>query len=464
MRRLIATTRGRLVLTQVVVLAFALLLSDIAVYVLLSTTEFRAADQVLVSQATTLGAGLDDNNGVISFAGKDLPNETQQGIAVDAAIVAANGAVVQTPGQPLDTTRLQGLASSARGGNVTWLTFTDTHGTPRRAMAQTINVGAGTPAVLVVSRSVQEIQTTLVRTALFLAGLSIGVVFVGALLARRLAGRVLRPVRRISGMARSLSEHDLHERVDIAVPNDELGELVETFNGMLARLEASFESLRRFIADASHELRSPLTLMRTELEGTLARPRSVDQYQGVLKDLESEVESMSRVADHLLYLARADAGGLNPAVTEVDVADMLLAAAARWRKLARSQTRTIDVAAPESGTVLADEDLLRRVLDNLLENALRHSPPGGRIDLSATRKDGHWLIDVRDQGPGVEPLLVPRLFQRFARADDARGRENGGAGLGLALSQAIAVAHGGTLELVDGQGPGATFRLELPAV
>jgi heavy metal sensor kinase len=315
---------------------------------------------------------------------------------------------------------------------------------------------------LIVSRSIGELQSALTQTILFLAVLSVLIVVAGTLLAHRLAGNILEPVRRIASTARSLSQHELHRRVEVKVPPDELGELVETFNSMLARLEASFDSLRRFTADASHELRSPLALMRSELEGTLARARTPAEYERVLRDLEAEVEHMARMVDQLLMLARADAGALQPARTNLDVADFLHETAARWRPMADRRNVKLDVDAPDSGSVSADPDLLRRVMDNLLDNATRHSPAGTAVRLTGVPAPGGWTIEVRDQGPGIPAAARDALFERFARAEDARARDGGGAGLGLALSRAIAESHGGSLQLADPNGRGATFRLFLP--
>jgi signal transduction histidine kinase len=231
---------------------------------------------------------------------------------------------------------------------------------------------------------------------------------------------------------------------------------------MLARLEASFESLRRFTADASHELRSPLALMRSELEGTLARSRTPAEYERVLRDLEAEVEHMSRMVDQLLMLARADAGALQPAATDLDVADFLHETAARWRPMADQRHVRLDVDAPDSGNVSADPDLLRRVMDNLIDNATRHSPAGTAVRLSGAPTAGGWSIEVHDEGPGIPAAARAALFERFARVDGARARDGGGAGLGLALSRAIAESHGGSLQLADQNGRGATFRLFLP--
>jgi signal transduction histidine kinase len=237
---------------------------------------------------------------------------------------------------------------------------------------------------------------------------------------------------------------------------------VDTFNTMLARLEAGFISMGRFTADASHELRAPLALMRAQLEGALSRSRSRDEYREVLESLQAEVEHLSRLADQLLILARSDAGALMPAKEPVDVADFLYETAARWEGMASENGKQLEVNAPSSGRLDADPALLRRVLDNLVENGLRHTAEGSAVVLRGYPAGGGWNVEVADQGPGIAPVDRGRLFTRFARTDSARSPEDGGAGLGLALSAAIASAHGGTLELVTNGAPGATFRLHLP--
>jgi heavy metal sensor kinase len=463
-RRLLAGTRIRLTLTFAAVLAVAILVADIALYLALSRAETSAAADVLVSQASVIAGGIEDINGKVQFGTGDLPTETQQGVAVDAAIVALDGSVIQTPGQALSASTLSKIAADARkqASPAPPFDVRDSRGVPRLVYAQLLPAGQGGPAVLIVSRSIGELQSALTQTIVFLAALSVLIVLAGTLLAHRLAGNILEPVRRIASTARSLSQHELHRRVEVDVPPDELGELVETFNGMLARLEASFESLRRFTADASHELRSPLALMRSELEGTLARARTPAEYETVLRDLEAEVEHMARMVDQLLMLARADAGALQPAATNLDVADFLHETAARWRPMADRRQVQLDVDAPDSGSVAADPDLLRRVMDNLIDNATRHSPAGTAVQLTGAPTAEGWNIEVRDQGPGIPSAARAALFERFARVDDARARDGGGAGLGLALSRAIAESHGGSLQLVEPNGRGATFRLFLP--
>jgi heavy metal sensor kinase len=456
-------TRGRLTLTHAAVLTVALLIADFALYFIVLQVEQKAADDLLRAQASTIAAGIEDINGQVTFGGGDLPNETHQGVPVEAAIVSVSGPTqLQTPTQsirPQDLSRI--VAAARRTGAPVLFDVTDVHGAARRVLAEPLVTGQSNP-VLVVSRSMGEVLASMATVKLLLVLLTALVVLTATALAYRQTGRALEPVRSIASMARSISEHDLHRRVDLAVPPDELGELVATFNAMLARLDDSFEGLRRFTADASHELRTPLALMRTELDSALARNREPAEYRRVLLEMQHEVEHMARMVDRLLMLARFDAGALHPAITSVDVADTLYEAAARWRSEAQKKSVSIEVDAPETGQAKADPDLLRRVLDNLLDNAVRHTPDGGEVRLKAEPDGGGWRLDVHDGGPGVPVDARPLLFQRFARPDGHRQRTNGGAGLGLALSQAIAEAHGGSLVLVENGAAGALFRLTLP--
>jgi two-component system, OmpR family, sensor kinase len=463
MRRLLGTTRGRLVVLSLALLLLALLVADGAVLTSLYLTESNASDDVLSSQSRIIRATIEDSNGHITLDTPDIPSETQAGIAVDAAVVGSGVVLAHSTAQPLSTSDLGALErrATAAGGPV-WADLVDSRGVHRRALAVPLTGGSGPAPVLIVSRSVGEMQSTLQNTFIVLAAVSLVLLAAGGALTYWLAGRALRPVRTIAGLARSISEHDLHRRVDIKAPPDELGELVDTFNSMLARLEASFESLGRFTADASHELRSPLALMRSEIEGALSRNRSREEYKRVLTALEGEVDHLSRLADQLLVLARADAGALEPAREQVDVADLLHETAARWETAAEKSNSRIEVDAPSAGVVAADPRLLRRVLDNLVDNAIRHAPGGSEVSLRGYRSNGGWSLEVADSGPGVPPARRPQLFARFAKSDGARTPEGVGAGLGLALSAAIAAAHGGTLELVAGDEPGARFRLRLP--
>jgi signal transduction histidine kinase len=444
----------------------SLVLADAAVVGSLYVTETSEADRALVQQATLLSGSIDQVNGQPAFAGGEIPGETSSGVAVDAVIVSNGQIVAQTPGQPVGSATLTAIAAQALDHHqAQWENVTDSRQVPRRVYALPLRLDQTPPSVLVVSRSVAEMQTALQRTALFVALLSLLTLGVTGAVANWLAGRVLRPVRTIAGLARNISEKDLNRRVEVRVPPDELGELVDTFNSMLGRLEADFDSLRRFTADASHELRAPLALMRSELELSLSRVRSTSEYQASQRILLAEVEHLSRVAEQLLLLARADAGTLTPVGEPIDVVDFLTETEQRWSAESRRNSVSLKTMKPAEGLVEADASLLRRVVDNLIENAIRHAPSGSDVMLSARPAGSGWIFEVTDRGPGVPEGMRPRLFERFFSADEIRTRDaTAGAGLGLALGAAIARAHGGELRLVDApDGVGAVFQLSLPA-
>lgn len=233
---------------------------------------------------------------------------------------------------------------------------------------------------------------------------------------------------------------------------------------MLARLEASFESLRRFTADAAHELRAPLTIVRAEAEVALSKERTNEELRESIRSLLEEVERLSRTADQLLLLARADAGALTAHRQPVDLPDLIEETVDRWRTLAADRAVDLIVDAPGGAVINGDPDLLRRLLDNLIDNAIRFTPANGTVDvaLSPTASDG-WRVTVSDTGPGVDPALNDGIFERFTRADPARQRETGGAGLGLALCAAIVTAHGGSIHAGAAQEGGAIFVVDLPA-
>jgi heavy metal sensor kinase len=450
------------VLTAVAIFAIALIVADGIVLASVTSFQSQSADAVLVAQAQLLASSAQDSNGQVSFDTSDLPGETSNGIAVDAALVSGNTVVLQTPSQPLARDTLLSLSNQVISSHApVYANVVDSRHVPRRAYAMPVTGGNGAEA-LVVSRSTAEMLEYQGRTFASLLAVSIVLLVMGGALTYWLAGRALRPVRNIAGIARSISEHDLQRRVDVKVPPDELGELVDTFNSMLDRLEAGFKSMGRFTADASHELRAPLTLMRAEIESALRRGRTKEEYRLALESVQGEVDHLARLTDQLLILARADAGALVPAREKVDVADFLHETGARWEPAAERRSVRVEISAPDSGFVEGDPALLRRVMDNLVDNAIRYTNEGTAVALRGYASNGGWNVEVADHGPGIPPGYRAQLFTRFARPDMARSAEDGGAGLGLALSEAIARAHGGSLELVDNGGTGAVFRLHLP--
>jgi signal transduction histidine kinase len=262
------------------------------------------------------------------------------------------------------------------------------------------------------------------------------------------AGRALRPVEAIR--ARVATTRDPSVRVPVPAARDEVGRLAETMNAMLARLQAGQAVQRRFVADASHELRSPLATIATGLE-LLSRG---DADRDTVTALRGEAERLGRLVDALLLLARADESGLRPRFEDVDLDEV--AEAERLRPAGRIVPR-IEAAHVR---VVGDRGQLAQVVRNLVDNACRHAR--FTVVVSVRRSDGHAELDVADDGPGVPPDQRARVFERFVRLDDARARADGGAGLGLAIVAEVVAAHCGTVDVVGSPMGGALFRVRLP--
>jgi two-component system OmpR family sensor kinase len=459
------STRGRLVLLQVVILGVAAAIADVSIYQLTIVPAQSTFDGALYEQLHSVDAALvSDASGVHGT----LPTNASDGSAIEATVVDKDGNVIdESTRQSLAAAPRVAIARRALAAQAgVTEDRTDRSGNPVRLYAEPVTIGAAPNDVtvaIVVSSSSAPLEDTKRRLLLTLLAGSLLLVVVGGGLAYVVIGRTLRPVREIAELARTISERDLHQRVGARAGADEIGELVRTFNLMLNRLEAAFESLHRFTADASHELRAPLAVIRSQVEVALNQPRNADEYQRVLRSVVKQVEHLTAIAEELLLIARADAGVLQATRTPIDVADFVHEVAARWQAVAESRHFTLAVDAPDAGVVGGDAPLLTRVLDNLLDNASRYAPELSTVTLAARQDGDEWVFEVSDQGPGVEPQQRARIFERFARADSARTRDGGGAGLGLALGAAIAAAHGGSLRLVDHAGPGATFQLRLPA-
>jgi signal transduction histidine kinase len=268
-------------------------------------------------------------------------------------------------------------------------------------------------------------------------------------------GRALRPVEQIRSEVDSISERNLHRRVPQPPERDEIGRLAATMNHMLDRLDDAAARKRRFLADASHELRSPLATMRSQLEVDLAHPDQADR-QATESALLEETLHMQRLVDDLLDLAHLDEQP-EPARREVlDIDEVVLA---EVRRISTRGKVIVDARQVSAAQTIGDPDSLGRAVRNLLDNAERHAHRTVTVAVAAA--DGSVRIVVSDDGPGVAAGDRERIFDRFARADSSRSRNDGGRGLGLAIARDIAAAHGGTLRLVDAD-RGASFAIELP--
>ncbi|MBN2707145.1 MAG: HAMP domain-containing protein [Deltaproteobacteria bacterium] len=315
-----------------------------------------------------------------------------------------------------------------------------------------VQVGTSLEFVRESMRNLLVVFLILVPSLLFVAGV------VGFFL----AGKALKPIREIARTTRHITVNNLDERITVPVARDDIGQLAMTINGMLDRLSLSFQKITQFTADASHELRTPLTIMRGELEIALRGQRSADEYLETLGSSLEEVERMSKIVNDLLLLSKSDMGqeviNHDPVDLRILLADMLN----HFRLLAEENRIELSSGLEEVATVYGDQLRLRQMMVNLLSNAIRYTPPGGRVDLSLKNQPGGVEIAVADTGIGIPEADIPRIFDRFYRADKARSRQYGGSGLGLSIVKWIVESHQGTIRVDSVVGEGSVFRVFFP--
>jgi heavy metal sensor kinase len=281
-----------------------------------------------------------------------------------------------------------------------------------------------------------------------------------------LAKRSLAPVGNMAARAAAISASTLHERLPVS-GGDELVRLARVVNDLLDRLERSFEQQRRFMADASHELRTPTAVVRSEADISLSREhRSEDEYRDAIAVIQDASRRLTRIVDDLFLLARADSGHQVVRVAPLYLEEVVDDATRAVRPLAERRGVRIDINQLEESPLRGDADLLGRLVLNLLDNAIKHSPSDSSVEVRLAKANGTYALTVADRGPGIPPEAHHRIFDRFYRVDVARAREEqtatSGAGLGLSIARWIAEAHGGRLELAESR-PGRTeFRLTLP--
>ncbi|HYH49379.1 MAG TPA: ATP-binding protein, partial [Acidimicrobiia bacterium] len=325
-----------------------------------------------------------------------------------------------------------------------------------RVQAERTFAAAGEPMTIYVATELHPVRRTVadVRRAVMIGVPSL--LALTGLLVWLFVGRVLRSVEAIRRHVASISQSDLDRRVPEPPVEDEIARLARTMNAMLARLQRSAERQQRFVADASHELRSPLTSTRSAVEVALADPQPA-ALLAAATDVLAETERMERLVNDLLFLAQDDEGRLHTDSGLVDLDDVVRTEAARVRNRKRVIVDTTDVAPGRTWGVAA---FLERAVRNLLENAERHAR--SRVVVSLSTGGTHLLLAISDDGPGVAPEHRERIFERFSRVDDDRSRRGGGTGLGLAITREIVTAHGGEVTAADAPGGGARFVVVLP--
>jgi signal transduction histidine kinase len=391
--------------------------------------------------------------------GRLIDRDAPQGARI-AELVAPSGAVVRASATGLapllsgsDAARVAGGASILRTVRVQ-----GRDGEWRLLAVPVREDGASRALVLVAPLAARE--ETLHR--LFVEFLVAGPIalMLASLAGYGVAAAALRPVESMRRRAAAITAETAGTRLPLPGSRDEIGRLAETLNEMLDRLEAALEHERRFVADASHELRTPLALLRTELEIALRRPRSNAELEAAIRSATEESERLARLTEELLLIARSDQGQLPLVREEVAVEPLLSEVAARFGERAAQTGRTVAVGSVDgAATVSADRTRLEGALANLVENALVHGD--GAVTLSAERRGAVARLGVHDEGAGFPPSFVARAFDRFSRADEARGRP--GSGLGLSIVDLVARAHGGAVHVASRAAAGTDVWIELPS-
>jgi heavy metal sensor kinase len=335
-------------------------------------------------------------------------------------------------------------------------------GTPIR-VASRLHEAGSRPVLIRIARSEEPLRRQF-REVLFvlILGLPIALALAG-LAGYGFARRILAPLGAMARRAEQITAERLHERLPVENPQDELGHLARVFNETLTRLEVSFEQLRRFTADASHELRTPLTAIRSVGEVGLHSGGSIADYREVIGSMLEETNRLTRMVESLLTLSRADAGTVQLQRVRLSMLAVAREAAGLLEVLAEEKRQKLTVEGESSLMVNGDRVFLRQAVLNLIDNAIKYSPAGGKIAVRVIREGDRVVFEVADEGPGVPPEHRGQVFNRFYRVDKARSREAGGAGLGLAITRWAVEAHGGTIAVdSSNEERGATFRVVLP--
>ncbi len=336
-------------------------------------------------------------------------------------------------------------------------------GTPWRVLSLPYHSRSGRNGTIRVLENMGDIQETLEALLLGLLLLAPAVILISALGGYWLSGKALAPVGRITALAQDIEANNLDQRLPHPGVDSEIGRLVDTLNRMFVRLDASFEAMKRFTADASHELRSPLATLRNTIDVMLERPRSVEAHQATLQNIGEDVTRLSAIVEDLLLLARADAGRLAMRMEPVRLDQILEAQAEAHQAQAQSTGIDLRISRSEPAPILGDERWLYQLLGNLIGNALKFTPAKGQVFASLVCAEDGTRLTIEDSGPGIPEADLEKVFERFFRSDPARSRSHApGSGLGLAITAWIAEAHGASIRAANRPGGGAVFTVLFP--
>lgn len=464
--QILNTFRGRLAVLYISIELSILIVAAMVLYLVLSHKVSAAVDEQLLSQGQTLAGELERSP--FYYWSRYLDNFSSH-FSGSVELIEAHGMILFNSDDTLtsrggdEISEVMAMAMRRDGP-----AFISTRSLLRkdnlRILALPIRRMQEPVAILLLTRNTNDIQGFF--KLLYLIGGMLGLVsmIISAWAGFVMAKRALAPIQGITVAARAVAAGDFSRRLNADIPDREIRVLVRALNKMFGDLQSSFQSQKRFTADASHELRLPLTIMKGEIEVALRQPRSAEDYADTLKHQLDTIERMQRIVNDLLTLAKADAGTLELAQEPIDLSLLLQEAGQHHLVLFAQKNIQLDMQLEDGLEVMGDASHLERAILNLLNNAWKYAPENSTVTMTAHAHENDVRISVRDQGQGIETEHQNLIFDRFYRADDARARSGGagGAGLGLAICKRIVEAHGGRIWVESQPGHGAQFFIELP--
>jgi len=459
------TFRGRLAMLYIVLELGILLFAAVVLYNVLSNRIYHEVDEQLMFEAGSLVNELESSpfyfwSGHLERYAGHFHGPIQLIGANGLILFSANRSLINKGGNDVS----RALAHTFNSGTPAFAsTNTLWNRANIRVVAFPIHKGGRITATLLLGHSTADIRS--VFNILYVVGGLLGLfsIVISAVAGYYMAKRALEPIQEITSTARAVAAGDLSRRLKSRSQDKEIQILVRVLNKMFADLDASFNAQKRFTADASHELRLPLTILKGEIEVALRQPRTAAEYQHILQQQLSTIDRIQRIVNDLLTLARAEAGQLELVQTSVDLSLLLQEVGQQHLILFDSQQVQLDMHIEDNLIIMGEADQIERTIMNLLSNAFKHAPEQSRIVFSAKADAGSAIIAIRDEGPGIAEKQQQRLFDRFYRADDARCRKEGeGAGLGLAICKRIIDAHNGDIWVNSSLGAGASFFIRLP--
>ncbi len=460
------SVRARLTLWYIVILGCTLVLFSAIVYYQMSRSLYKSVDHKILTISEIIASSIAPNSrSVFSDIEKKLAKQVGRQPSAKFIQLLDRSGNIGSKSLNLRNRRLPvsfEALKNASNGIITYETK-EVFGEPLRIITYPVKQkGTDVRSIIQVATSLSEVRDTLKKLVLILVSVVPLALIIASIGGTFLANKVLKPIDEINRITKEITSKNLGLRVPQPSTHDELGQLVETINGMIERLENSFKQIQQFTADASHELKTPLTILKGEAELALRKERKPEEYRQYLESSLEEINRLSRLVQDLLILSKADMGRLTLHREPVDLVALADSCCDQCKFLGEEKEIQIVFRKSPNVWVVGDRYRLKQMFYNLIENAIKYSNVGKRVEIEVKRNGSYARVSVRDEGVGIAEGDLPFIFDRFYRVDKSRSREAGGTGLGLSICKWIAEAHGGRITVESVVDQGSCFTVWLP--